>query len=434
MLEKINKKIVPNNVVNDLIKLYNKNEFLQILEKEKQFAFLYKDSIDVLNIFGSTYLALKNCKRAINKFNKAIKLNPNIPTIYYNLGLAYHHTGNMDVAIANYKKAIDIKPDYDEALNNMGMSLEQKGDVREAIDKYNKVLEINPGHAGAYYNLGNIFSKNDNWSLAIKNYNRAIDIKPDYADAYFNLGNTLRVQGNLKEAVNAYEEGLLIEPDNQSMKHIIASLTGKKTEKAPREYVENLFDDYAIKFEITLVNDLKYKTPKLIRNILLKLNDNKALGSVLDLGCGTGLFGEKIKNHCTKLHGIDLSNKMLTLAKQKNAYNKLMQTDIIEYLLAMPLGFDYYVALDVFIYVGDLNEIFRLIKTRNKKPGHFVFSTEHTVKDGYHLLRTGRYSHSKSYIESLCKKFNYNLSHYSTIDLRKEKGEFLTGGIYVLSF
>ena len=154
--------------------------------------------------------------------------------------------------------------------------------------------------------------------MAIKNYNRAIDIKPDYADAYFTLGNTLRAQGNLKEAVNAYEEGLLIEPDNQSMKHIIASLTGKKTEKAPREYVENLFDDYAIKFEITLVNDLKYKTPKLIRNILLKLNDNQALGSVLDLGCGTGLLGPEIKNNCSKLQGIDLSNKMLTLAKRKN--------------------------------------------------------------------------------------------------------------------
>ena len=99
-----------------------------------------------------------------------------------------------------------------------------------------------------------------------------------------------------------------------------------------------------------------------------------------------------------------------------------------------PLGFDYYVALDVFIYVGELTEIFRLIKSRSTKPGHLVFSTEHTEKDGYHLLRTLRYSHSKSYIESLCKKFDYNISHFSTNDLRKHKGDFLTGGIYVLSF
>ena len=114
---------------------------------------------------------------------------------------------------------------------------------------------------------------------------------------------------------------------------------------------------------------------------------------------------------------------MLTLAKQKNIYDKLSQFDIVEYLSTTPLGFDYYVALDVFIYVGELTEIFRLIKSRNKKPGHLVFSTEHTEKDGYHLLRTGRYSHSKTvYIEeSLCKKFDYNISHFSTNNLEKKR-------------
>ena len=174
MLEKINHKIVPKEVVNALINLYHQGEFLQILEKEKQFESLYQDSIEVLNIFGSTNLALKNCKRAIINFNKAIKINPNISTIYYNLGLAYHHIGNMDDAIVNYKKAIDLKPDYDEALNNMGMSLEEKGDVVEAIDKYNKVLEINTKHAGAYYNLGNAFILCGDYNSAIKYYKQAV--------------------------------------------------------------------------------------------------------------------------------------------------------------------------------------------------------------------------------------------------------------------
>jgi len=64
---------------------------------------------------------------------------------------------------------------------------------------------------------------------------------------------------------------------------------------------------------------------------------------------------------------------MLAIANKKNVYDKLNQFDIVEYLSSMPLGFDYYIALDVFIYVGELTEIFRLIKSRNKKPGHLVF-------------------------------------------------------------
>ena len=187
------------------------------------------------------------------------------------------------------------------------------------------------------------------------------------------MGNAIEEQGRLEEAIEAYKKAVLIEPDNKSVRHMIASLTGEKTETAPPEYVENLFDGYAKKFEASLVNKLEYKTPKLIRNILIKSNDNQELGSVLDLGCGTGLFGTEIKNYFSKLEGIDLSKKMLSIAKQKNVYDKLTQIDIVEYLSTMPLNFDYYIACDVFVYVGKLNEIFRLIKFKNKKPGHLVF-------------------------------------------------------------
>jgi predicted TPR repeat methyltransferase len=248
------------------------------------------------------------------------------------------------------------------------------------------------------------------------------------------MGNALKEQGKLEEAIESIKEALSIKPNYGSAKHMLSALTGNTKETAPREYVENLFDGYSKKFEASLVDKLEYKIPKLIRDILIKQNSNDTLGSVLDLGCGTGLLGPEIKHHCLRLEGIDLSNKMLTIAKQKNVYDKLIHSDIVEYLSSMSLDFDYYIALDVFIYVGDLSEIFRLIKSRNKKPGKLVFSTEHTKTDGFHLLKSGRYSHSKSYIEGFCRKFGYNISHFSTTDLRKEKGHFLTGGIYTLSF
>ena len=98
------------------------------------------------------------------------------------------------------------------------------------------------------------------------------------------------------------------------------------------------------------------------------------------------------------------------------------------------VDFNYYIALDVFIYIGDLTEIFRLIKSKNRRSGKLVFCTEHTEIDGYHILKTGRYSHSKTYVESLCKKFGYKIFHFSTAALRKERGANLTGGIYILDF
>ena len=154
----------------------------------------------------------------------------------------------------------------------------------------------------------------------------------------------------------------------------------------------------------------------------------------MDLGCGTGLFGMEIKQFCNHLEGIDLSEKMLDEAKKKDIYNKLIKEDILVYLSKSSLNFDYFVSTDVFVYIGDLSDIFKFIKSRNKTHGKLVFSTEDYDGDGFFLERSGRYSHSKKYIESLCKKFGYKLRHFETQDLRKDKNKFIRGGLYILDF
>lgn len=183
-----------------------------------------------------------------------------------------------------------------------------------------------------------------------------------------------------------------------------------------------------------MVNKLEYKTPNKIVEMIVAKNPNIQLGSVLDLGCGTGLIGDEIKKYCSNLEGVDLSKLMLEKASAKNIYDKLEHKDIVEYLSTEDLDFNYFISSDVFVYVGNLSEIFRLIKSRNKSKGKFVFSTEHTDRDGFFLEQTGRYSHSKKYIESLCNKFGYKLSHFEVVNLRKNKNKFIIGGLYFLDF
>ena len=248
------------------------------------------------------------------------------------------------------------------------------------------------------------------------------------------MGLAFKEQGEREKSIKIFERAIKIDPSNRSAEHILNSLRGDKPKTAPREYVERLFDGYADRFEKTLVGDLEYKIPKLITNVLLKMHCNNSLGSVLDLGCGTGLMGSEINGYCKELVGIDLSSKMLKHAKKKNHYTKLNQSDIITFLTNTQLDFDCFVAADVFIYVGELSEVFSLIKSRNTRSGKLAFSTENSVQDGYHLHQTGRYSHSKSYIASLCKKYEYEMSYFALTDLRKENKTFLKGGIYVLDF
>ena len=87
------------------------------------------------------------------------------------------------------------------------------------------------------------------------------------------------------------------------------------------------------------------------------------------MGCGTGLMGAEIKDYCSNLEGIDLSKKMLELANAKNVYDKLIHTDILDFLANTELCFDYFIATDVLSMLEILTELFRLIKSRNKQKG-----------------------------------------------------------------
>ena len=377
---------------------------------------------------------LGRLKEAEVSYKKAIELKPDYAEAHSNLAIILKEQSRLKEAEACYRQAIKLKPDYAEAHYNMGNTLKELGRLEEAEASYVQAITLKPDYVKAYNNLGVMLQEQGKLDEAEVSYKKAITLKPDYADFYANLGNTLRDQDKLLEAKLNYKKAIELKGDSKKFKHIFDALTGKTTNFAPREYVEVLFDNYAINFENSLVNKLEYKTPNKIVEMIVAKNPNIQLGSVLDLGCGTGLIGDEIKKYCSNLEGVDLSKLMLEKASAKNIYDKLEHQDIVEYLSTEDLDFNYFISSDVFVYVGNLSEIFRLIKSRNKSKGKFVFSTEHTDRDGFFLEQTGRYSHSKKYIESLCNKFGYKLSHFEVVNLRKNKNKFIIGGLYFLDF
>jgi len=383
---------------------------------------------------GNTLKELGRLDEALASYTQAIALKPDFAQAHYNLGNTLKDLGRLDEALTSFTQAIALKPDYAKAHYNLGNTLKELGRLDEALASYNQAIALKPDFAEAHSNLGNTLQELKRLDEALASYNQAIALKPDYAEAHNNLGVTLQELGRLDDALASYTKAIALKPEYSSAKHMLAALTGETTETAPRDYVENLFDNYAAKFESSLVDNLEYKIPRVIAEIIIKDSKFDLLGSIMDLGCGTGLFGVEIKQFCEHLEGIDLSEKMLDEAMKKDIYNKLIKEDILAYLSNASLNFDYFVSTDVFIYIGDLSDIFRLIKSRNKTGGKLVFSTEDYDGDGFFLEQSGRYSHSKKYIEGLCKKFGFELRHFETQALRKDKNQYISGGLYILEF
>ena len=90
-------------------------------------------------------------------------------------------------------------------------------------------------------------------------------------------------------------------------------VSGIGNSKEITKYYDSWSDDY----DKTL-NYWKYTAPSKSINILIR-KLNKQPKNILDLACGTGLFGTELKNNFGKanIYGSDISSKSLILAKKK---------------------------------------------------------------------------------------------------------------------
>lgn len=132
------------------------------------------------------------------------------------------------------------------------------------------------------------------------------------------------------------------------------------------EELKNKYDTWASTYDADLENDWSFMPASIARTLTQLINNKDA--AILDAGAGTGLVGEALsKQGYTNLTAVDLSEKMLALAKEKRVYQNLHQGNLEESLFKDSVSFDIIIAAGVFAYahagVKVLNNLFDLLKS-----------------------------------------------------------------------
>jgi predicted TPR repeat methyltransferase len=336
-------------------------------------------------------------------------------------------------AEALYRRIVTIEPNNWEAHNNLGNLLADRDELAGSVAAYQRALAINPHYAEGHSNLGSVLRESGDLESAVASYRRALELNADHAGVHFNLGTALIEQGKPDEGETEYRRAA--ELGHEAARYMLDSISGKVPETAPREYVTNLFDDYAAGFEENLVSDLDYRAPELLRSQLETVcPPGTQFINAVDLGCGSGLAGIQLRPMAARLTGVDLSAGMLGLAEEKEIYDELVHTDIVEFLESTEQRYDLFMATDLFIYVGNLEPVFSAVRGVVLAEAWFTFSTESTDEADYKLNDTGRYSHSKSYIELLSKQFGFTVRSCEMATIRKQNGHPVPGHLFVLHY
>lgn len=390
-------------------------------ELNQLFAKACEDHRDgLLDAAGQSYLKL------LDYFAEA-------PILHYNLGLVYYGQGEYGKARESFATASEFQTDDVDILFNLALSKKQTGDPVGAIDTYKQVLRLSPDDIDTLYNLAVCYQDTARHDLAMATYHAVLQRMPAHQSANNNLAFLYHLQGDMVQAVWYYRMVLRQNPEHQRARHMVAALTGAEATSAPDLYVKEVFDNYSGYFEKSLVTELKYRVPQSLRAIFDEaFAGRRPFVHALDLGCGTGLGGQAFADTAEILDGIDLSEKMVALAGEKGIYRKLQVGSIAGYLREIEDTFDLYLATDVFAYVGDLHETFRLLGQRAGTDVLCCFSTEAVEGSGYRLRTTGRFAHSCGYIEEQARATGWQVVVRQETVLRKDKGVGVQGHLWIL--
>ena len=261
----------------------------------------------------------------------------------------------------------------------------------------------------------------------------ALELEPGWPEALFLEGELLAETGASADAIAAWCRYLAAEPaDVMGAAIRLAQLRALPApEILPEAYVRTLFDQYADRFEESLLGRLQYRAPQALRSLWDRLGGGAA-PRVLDLGCGTGLSGETFRAVAGWLVGVDLSPGMLAVARTKGIYDELAEGEALAWLGARGATWDLIVAADMVVYVGDLAPLLAMCAKRLAPGGRLLFSAQRTEAADWLLGADARYAHAPAYLQRTAAACGLEVEVVEATAYRTEGGEPVPGQLVAL--
>nr|WP_316641599.1 methyltransferase [uncultured Roseateles sp.] len=351
------------------------------------------------------------------------------------LGIVAGQQGRHGEAVELLTRVTAQRPDFLPALSNLGNAQLAAGQPDAALASFEVVLASQAGdlfatrgRARSLYALGRL-------GEALAGYDATLALEPGCVISLMQCGDVLLRLGRHDEGVQLLQRALALGADPQRAQHMrfVLATVGEDAmpEQAPTAYVKELFDGYAEGFDQALVQELDYRTPQLLAELLADDGPGEAL-MVLDLGCGTGLCGPWLRPLAARLVGVDLSDRMLDKARQRGLYDALDAAELTAWLEACSERFDLVVAADVFVYLGDLSAVFADVRRLLRPGGRFLFSVEAAQVDEVELAQTRRYRHALPYLQRLAEQYGFTLLRTETAALRRNQGADVMGHLLLM--
>jgi len=165
---------------------------------------------------AEAYFRLKQHKKAIQDYTKAIELSPKDTSLYEDRASAYSNLGQYDKAVQDCTRMIELEPKRVWFYLRRGLFHEKLEEHKKAIQDYTKAIELNPKDFMAYESRAYAFLKLKQHSKAIQDFTTIIELFPKNSNGYLGRGYAyLDVNQEIK-AIKDFDKAIEFNPKNES--------------------------------------------------------------------------------------------------------------------------------------------------------------------------------------------------------------------------
>ncbi len=161
----------------------------------------HSDSPAFLNANAIILASEGKHREAISCFFQGLRLDPENPTLWYNLALSYRAIGELAKAKEALINSIEFDSSDPDVLDSMGVILHEIGEDLTSEFCFKKAIEIDPGNGRIWNNFGVLSFDRKNYKEAARAFETAVSLlkEDESGDSLVNLRDTYNELGETEK-------------------------------------------------------------------------------------------------------------------------------------------------------------------------------------------------------------------------------------------
>lgn len=136
--------------------------------------------------------------------------------IPYNEGLKLVSRGDYLKAVQRFQRALVVDPRFADAAYNLGVTYQKMKAYDKALIHFQEAIDLRPGRVSYYhFAIGNCFFHLKRYEKAVEAFERALSLDPSIGKALYALAVTLEKMGDRDRAREAWQRYLRFDSESE---------------------------------------------------------------------------------------------------------------------------------------------------------------------------------------------------------------------------